>query len=158
MREVKFRALNRKGEWVYGICGTEDEVNYDKRIYGLAYFFKMIQGGYSNRNTLSQFTGIKDKNGKEIYEGDIARVKGLEQYYEISTDNDLFLVEFNYGYELINDEVLSVYEEGIKFSSRHICAYTQIESSGISIEVVGNKFEDNRLLELVLKTDDNLLF
>ena len=57
MREIKFRAW-KDGEMMYQPLGTH---------YGLYRFIGFIP----EESPLMQYTGLKDKNGKEIYEGDI---------------------------------------------------------------------------------------
>ena len=74
---------------------------------------------------LQQFTGLKDKNGKEIYEGDIVDWPNYEGKL-------LYLVEFSegrFGLNLSNDGF------GFTIKISEEC------------EVIGNKFENPELLE-----------
>ena len=73
MRKILFRGKRiDNGEWEYGGCAfTENEVYL---IYNQTHSID-LQGLAVDRNTVGQFTGMIDKNGKKVFDGDIMKGK-----------------------------------------------------------------------------------
>ena len=130
MREIKFRAWNLTDKcWDipktdYSIkIGAKDLFNRDKEI------IRFNRGDIA----LMQFTGLLDKNGKEIYEGD--KIKGVR--------------DGNIDYPKV---IATVYFDNGAFRenwfSRDLGNYTnQSYGYGNTLEVIGNIYENGELLK-----------
>lgn len=135
MREILFRGKRvDNGEWAEGylwigndfLCITPHNVgiSYDEKAKRVIAFAHEV-----DRKTVCQYTGLTDKNGRKIFEGDI-----------VDADDTIGIVkfgkyknEFHYGY----------YIEWIKCPLlRQELGYWNVES-----KVVGNIFDNPELLK-----------
>lgn len=83
MREILFRGKRiDSGEWVYGNYGFNDTFTEEKH-----YIFQNKAWEYPVApNSIGEFTGLLDRNGKRIFEGDIVR----------NADGYLFSAQYNF--------------------------------------------------------------
>lgn len=159
-REIKFRAWDN----------TEKEMLYPGNMYMIGNPFDMIWVAngdqdymHNNDNETQfvpmQFTGLKDKNGKEIYEGDIVKF----HYFYVNGGHGLGVIEceheltgivkwqtFSFGLDAIKGEHwkgYTGYSDG-EGCSNFIDLSAMNESSvhEESFEVVGNIYEHPHLL------------
>ena len=133
-REIKFRGKQTKnGEWMYGIpffwsnkmCDIQVEENGYLKVYRV------------DPNTVGQFTGLKDKNGKEIYEGDIMCLSDRGSHKE-----EVIVEHGLYGWTFYNPKTATFYSDG----SHTYCAvenYRFMFGTGVCI---GNIHDNPELL------------
>lgn len=136
-REIEFRAWDKKRKKMVDVSAiyiANEQIGYEvKEIFG-NYAANYIQYIYLDQCELMQYTGLKDKNGVKIFEGDI-----------IKDDRErIFVIEYEFGgfnvvpIDYYNDELFSWNSLGDMQTAIWL---------NESTEIIGNIYKNKELLE-----------
>ena len=135
MREIKFRAWNKQYKEIREVRIIDFFHKIGRKIEPLLTMKSHIKGvefgmeGLIRHFILMQFTGLKDKNGKEIFEGDIVRRPLFKTKHQILWVK--VLTPFGLAFET---------DTGRATNAVHITNLNKVE-------IIGNIYENPELLE-----------
>ena len=138
MRKIEFRGKRTdSGKWIYGYLIQTGHENIEKsngQYVKTIKYYQIQEENYHSQfvdeNTIGQFTGLKDKNGKEIYEGDIV------EWTTLSGNKYCFSVEYN-----------NKYAQFVSVNTRDISMECEPLGDYENIIVIGNIYDNPELLE-----------
>lgn len=116
MREIKFRAWDKLNKDMFNV----ESINFqERRVYKDTVSYRKFED-----IDLMQYSGLKDKNNKEIYEGDI---------FHIGSKKILYVVEW--------------IDFGLKGRQIKNISWIGLDYWKDDIEVIGNIYENPELME-----------
>lgn len=121
------------GEWIYGgyaKCNNREYILPDIDLVGREWVFKNIE---VIPETVGQFTGLTDKNGKKIFEGDI--VEFTDKYTRKKGRAEIVFEAFKWKYS------------GCYYGGNPI-VWLCIDDKSIEFEIIGNIYDNPELLEV----------
>lgn len=142
MREILFRGKTEQGKWIFGFYHNETSIESpasERKITRYHIYTKDFDK-FVIPETVGQYTGLTDKNGKKIFEGDIISAitvdTGNEKRAVVCFGN---FIDENNG------------DEYIGFFINFDCIKTTItqltmEECKNRIEVIGNIYDNKELL------------
>ena len=129
MKTIKFRAKTKKGAWIYNLAPLVP--------------FSVFDLTEIDRDTLTQFTGLHDCHGEEIYEGDFLKIN-LSEGYKIR------LVCYNedvMGFCLAH---LEDWNDPFLYNLYQF-SFSWWERFKNDIEVIGNRYDNQAIFEAYAK-------
>lgn len=142
MREIKFKAWDNDKKQIAKVFAIDWVTDGNIISTHLEYKDGSIEKKYPDKDygddiELLQYTGLKDKNGKEIYEGDIYKSSEGLIHQVVWNDNGFKSLYISYR----------IYQ-GEKYTEEVYGNLGDTESRRWGIEVIGNIYENPELLEV----------
>lgn len=121
----------RNGDWVYGLMNSNGS----------------IRGIFVDTNTIGQYTGLTDKNGVKIFDGDIVRIGRYFNNNFYTEDNYVCKYDTNTAsfkfYYIVPKDIADVNKYAILGDG----ATLSDMGRGFTIEVIGNIYDNPELIE-----------
>lgn len=140
-REIKFRGKSSRqskyaGQWVYGNLVVPEEIQGDEVMIVKALSDDASCTYHVDVNSVGQFTGLTDKNGREIYEGDIIKFHFMTSSPSTS---ELFPTKKFFGEITTNKyNQWTILSDGLEIHIENAIKYG---------EIIGNIYDNKELLE-----------
>ena len=146
MREILFKAKTISGNWVNGLLANKDDKWYISNKAGMPFAYDV------RPETICQFTGLCDKNGKKICENDILMCHGNSEDLVKTVFGEFGVRNIETG--SIVDKVVGWHYEIIPTDAISRCEpfcysmpLTKYYIDRCEMEVIGNIFDNKELLQ-----------